>query len=427
MLASIESRIHLATSITHTSRRRPYRWLALILLGSVSLEVAGFAGLALLERMGIGYVPADHMRLTADQRRSILDLVEGRTRYFEHSPNLGWRIRSGGRAPHWQANRAGMRSRREYDAAVPVGRVRVGAFGDSFTHDDAVQDDATWAARLEALDPRLEVLNCGVPGYGLDQAYLAFEERAESLAFDIVLIGVMNENAYRTLSVFRPFYRRVSGLPLAKPRFRLQDGALSLIRNPLPRLEDYRELLDDEPAVLARLGAMDGHYQRLYQSGPLDVFRSVRLAKIAAATWRQRFSRERIVTPDGLNPDSEAFALLAAQVVSFARAVARRGALPVVLWLHDRWSTQKLAARAPGAFGPLIDRVHRLGIEAIDAAEALPLDTLDAAFSSDGHYLAPVQERLARLIQTRLAERGLLVPGEARRRARALSLAGSGE
>ena len=49
------------------------------------------------------------------------------------------------------------------------------------------------------------VFNAGVPGYGTDQAYLRYRERKESLAPDIVILGLMIGDMKRNVNVFRTF------------------------------------------------------------------------------------------------------------------------------------------------------------------------------------------------------------------------------
>jgi hypothetical protein len=85
--------------------------------------------------------------------------------------------------------------------------------GDSFTYGIGVADDETFSARLEALDPRLEVLNTGVNGYGTAQELLLLRDQGLALRPDVVVVVFFwNDlgNNYK-----QPF-----------SRFVLKDGAL---------------------------------------------------------------------------------------------------------------------------------------------------------------------------------------------------------
>ncbi|MEX2207632.1 MAG: SGNH/GDSL hydrolase family protein [Myxococcota bacterium] len=93
------------------------------------------------------------------------------------------------------------------------GKLRVLVLGDSFTYGIGVADDETFSARLEALDPRYEVLNTGVNGYGTAQELLLLRDQGLALRPDVVVV------------VF--FWNDVgNNYVRAFPRFQLSDGAL---------------------------------------------------------------------------------------------------------------------------------------------------------------------------------------------------------
>jgi hypothetical protein len=116
--------------------------------------------------------------------------------------------------------------------------VRVLAFGDSFVHGDEVPVEETFIEQTPGICERLgstrrvEVLNLGVPGYGLEQAILRLERIAPRFHPDIVVLGFQPENIMRATNIIRLFYNPHSGLPYSKPRFVLRDGKLSLLNSP---------------------------------------------------------------------------------------------------------------------------------------------------------------------------------------------------
>jgi hypothetical protein len=63
----------------------------------------------------------------------------------------------------WQTNAEGFRD--DHDVGAPGERFRVATYGDSETFGWSVALDDTFQRRMEAIDPRVEVLNFGVPGY----------------------------------------------------------------------------------------------------------------------------------------------------------------------------------------------------------------------------------------------------------------------
>jgi len=82
---------------------------------------------------------------------------------------------------------------REYQIPKPRGVVRIVGIGDSLTFGQGVEEEDTFLARLErdltAMGLRVEVINCGVFGYNVNEEARRFQEVAELLEPDIVLIG----------------------------------------------------------------------------------------------------------------------------------------------------------------------------------------------------------------------------------------------
>jgi hypothetical protein len=63
--------------------------------------------------------------------------------------------------------------------AKTAGKTRIALVGDSYTFAEEVRYEETWGYLLEkALGSEFQFLNFGVPGYGVDQAYLRYEKDA---------------------------------------------------------------------------------------------------------------------------------------------------------------------------------------------------------------------------------------------------------
>lgn len=158
----------------------------------------------------------------------------GETHHTRYDPELGWvNVPSlslpdmYGAGLSLTTNARGFRSRRETDAAVAPGRVRVVCSGDSFTLGYGVGDDATWCHLLETLDPRLETVNMGQAGYGVDQAYLWFSRDARDLEHQVHLFGFITEDFDRMRASERAGY--------GKPVLELEGGRLVTRNVPVPR------------------------------------------------------------------------------------------------------------------------------------------------------------------------------------------------
>ncbi|MSR47520.1 MAG: SGNH/GDSL hydrolase family protein [Planctomycetes bacterium] len=72
--------------------------------------------------------------------------------------------------------------------------------GDSFAFGTGVADDETWEIELERLDPRLETVNFGVGGYGLDQAWLRYRRDGARVEHRLVIVAFITEDLVRMVT-----------------------------------------------------------------------------------------------------------------------------------------------------------------------------------------------------------------------------------
>lgn len=84
-------------------------------------------------------------------------------------------------------NSKGLRDR-EYDYLKPAGVTRVLAFGDSFTFGTGVAQGERFADVAEEALEGVEILDMGVPGYGLDQILLSFLTQGTRYHPDLVVV-----------------------------------------------------------------------------------------------------------------------------------------------------------------------------------------------------------------------------------------------
>ena len=114
-------------------------------------------------------------------------------------------------------------------------RDRVAIVGDSFTFGLEVPYDQTWGHQLEiALGPGAQVLNFGVDGYGVDQAFLRYQRDVLAWRPRIVIMGVIDDDLRRTMCVYGFLCFPASEIPFAKPRFLLQGDRLTRLNRPVP-------------------------------------------------------------------------------------------------------------------------------------------------------------------------------------------------
>ncbi|HZS12113.1 MAG TPA: SGNH/GDSL hydrolase family protein, partial [Nitrospirales bacterium] len=345
-------------------------------------------------------VDAEH--LTAQQQDSLARLMEDRLEYFQHDPLLGWTIRPYGEGSVglYHSNGQGVRtSAMQNPTPVAASRVRIAAFGDSFTHGDEVTFVHTWEHQLSEMLPGVEALNFGVPGYGLDQAFLRYWRDGGQFRPDVVIIGFMPENVYRHLNVFRPFYYPDTGVPLTKPRFVIKDGRLTLIPNPLPQIVDYSAVRSSDAATWRKLRELDPYAAWRPEAGPLDRVPSVRLFKFLQAELARRFDERQIVRDGVYAQDGEAFQITETLLREFTRTVSARGAAPVVAIFPEREDVKAFLKDARTRYTPLVVALQRRGIRTLDLMPALLAGNPDpeALFAQD-HYSAEGNRRIARAL-----------------------------
>jgi len=186
---------------------------------------------------------------------------------MDMDPELGW-------APiknRDDINSAGMRDDHEYASMPAPGVLRIAAFGDSLRSDRRSSRE-NWAKRIPALARSIEVLNYGVPAYGLDQAYLRYLAVGAEYHPHIVLIGYMSrEPRPQRQRLYRGFYSRAyRDAIFTKPRFKIENGSLTLVNNPLATIDAYRALRANARRGVARRRPTGLSFRGLYDAGPFD-------------------------------------------------------------------------------------------------------------------------------------------------------------
>lgn len=353
-------------------------------------------------------VPHD---LTPAQVKTVEAILHDRPRYLTLSPTLGWTIHPGGYSANglYRANVHGVRADHDHDPLPHPTRVRLLAFGDSYTHGDEVVLADTWGERLNAADPRFEVVNAGVPATSIDHALLRYDDLHGRLETDVVLIGFMAENINRLLSVYWPYYMVDDDLALAKPRFTMEGRRLILQPSPIRTHDDLERLLARDPALFAELRENDYWYRTRSHRGPEDALHSVRLAKMTLYYGRRRLGRDAVIDLDGTFAlDSTAGRIASAVLDVFCRRVLARGALPVVVFFPNVISVED----RPQAYEPMLERLRADGRHALDAAAALrePRATYgitDEWLAGHSHYPPPANDAIGRWLGGQLAAMGL--------------------
>ena len=256
-------------------RRRRWRRFAVLALGNLVVLAVLLVGAEFVYRW-----------LYPDLRASIRTFPgqhQNRTNWARSDPDLGWVFSGSGYhtflrpQKQWTAtvNREGFRSSFDYESRGPKGAAkRVMVLGDSYAFGIYLNDAETFCALLqERLGPSYEIYSLAIPGWGLDQMYLAYSKYAPIVDPDVVITVYIDDDVNRVFDA----YRWVEGLN--KPSFTLEHGRLG-------------RRTDDRPGVLEALASRSlmarQLYNRLYRV-PMSIALSRALfAQLADETTERR-------------------------------------------------------------------------------------------------------------------------------------------
>jgi hypothetical protein len=153
--------------------------------------------------------------------------------YAKYDANLGWVNIPNTDLPnvygpggYVKINSQGFRSDHEIENAVPNGKRRIVCSGDSYTFGYGVDNAHSWCQLLATLEPRIEAVNMGGDGYGVDQAYLRYKRSAAAIDHQIHFFAFITDDFYRMLAD--------SFLGYAKPRLEIEDGNIVVKNTPVP-------------------------------------------------------------------------------------------------------------------------------------------------------------------------------------------------
>ena len=386
----------------------------LILLAYSLIEISCFCGLILLKKFrGIEYRSILTTSLSQGDQQTLQSLITGKTTYLLYSPILGWTIKPNG---FWQdlyrANSKGIRGTKEYQFFPPKSIIRIATFGDSFTHGEEVKNEFTWQEQMIRLNPHLEVINFGVGGYGLDQAFLRYSNEGKLYHPHIVLMGFMQDNINRLVNVYRPFY--APGIPLTKPRFILQDNSLVLLPNPLADLNNCKDLLRNPKPLLSQFGENDFHFSVRAKDNFFDFSPSVRIIKLIYHILYKGYLMyiDRTIYKNGcFNKKGEAFIICQKVFDKFYDQVKRNNSLPIIVLFPDRTDIKRYRLKKTRVYEPLINYFVLQGYRYIDLLDAfekygqsLPLKDL---FVQD-HYSTVGNSIVAHFLLDYLTENKLI-------------------
>ena len=202
---------------------------------------SGFAGLIIgnIAILGLFLILIEGL---ASYGLLVYDLVRLRSvserRHTKYDPDLGWVNEPDvyipdmyGPGVYLRTNAQGFRNNHDITTAVPDGKARIICSGDSFTLGFGVDDAHTWCELLSSLEPRLETVNMGQGGYGVDQAYLWYKRDAAKIGHQAQLLAFITDDFNRMGPDSFTGY--------AKPVLEVENGRLVVKNVPVPKQNSF--------------------------------------------------------------------------------------------------------------------------------------------------------------------------------------------
>ncbi len=315
--------------------------------------------------------------------RDIIQKASGDLSYLVYDDRMGWSIGPNRRSANglYRSGPDAIRvPHEEVAVTVSEGKTAIALVGDSFTFGEEVRYEETWGYHLgELLGDGVQILNFGVPGYGVDQAYLRYEREARRWTPKVAIFGVFTHDLLRTLTVY-PFLANPQwDLPFSKPRFMVSDGKSVLLNDPPLRPEAIfsHESIFELPFHAFDRGYKESNWQTsFYQSSYLfQMFVSVFPGWSAVAP---DFSEKAIVSTN------------ASILKSFAQLTAQEEVVPIVVYFPLRSDLNKGWISAP----PMVIRsMQEAGIAYVDSSLCL-LDVNRRDRFMPGGHLTPLANKV---------------------------------
>lgn len=285
--------------------------------------------------------------------------------YLMYDPDLGWAPR-----PQSVSNNGlyfyNADSIREDSCDFPIskkpqnGVLRIALFGDSFTHCDDILFKDSWGnylqEDLQKAGLNAEVINFGVSGYGIDQAYLRWKKQGYEYSPHIVILGLATEDILRNVNVLRPLFPPAwgEGIPFSKPRFILVKGKLQLVN--VPAL-----IPEKVPAVLRDLASwnLSKYEYWVNHEGFQDKFWFKSKFICLLRDTIHSAKNDNLGRGHFFKLDTEPVKLSLAIIDEFARDVASHGALFYIVYLPDISALFNISHGVAPEEGEILDALVR--------------------------------------------------------------------
>jgi hypothetical protein len=323
--------------------------------------------------------------------RQLIEQRPGDLSYVVNDDLLGWTIapnKQSADGMYWSSSEGIRAPHADVTFANLAGKTRIAILGDSFTFGKEVLYEDTWGFLLEqGLGSSFQVLNFGVGGYGVDQAYLRYDKDVRMWKPKIMIYGFMWHAVRRSMMVY-PFLSVNFHFPFSKPRYILRDGELEKINVPALAPENIfsnRSIFD-----LPFLEYDPGYKQSEWHK---EIYHSSYLARLFVSI----FPSWSAITPDV--SDEALLSVNTAILKAFVRLAMKSGAIPIVVYFPE----EKELTNANWSFFTALGKrvLHEADIAYTDITPCiLELNPTDRFVPSGGHYSAQGNAAVAQCLRT---------------------------
>ncbi len=266
-------------------------------------------------------------------------------------------------------------------------KTRIALVGDSFTFAENVAYEHSWGYLLEkALGSEFEVLNFGVGGYGVDQAYLRYEKDVRPWKPKVVIFGFISDDAERSMVLYHSLSRPEWFMPYSKPRFVSGDKDLKKLNVPpiTPQELFARGSISELPYL---------EYDRGYR--PSDWQSSWVHHSYLVRVFMTLFPHWEVVTPDV--SDAALVSVNAAILKAFAQSATSEGSIPLLGYFPES-NVEIDQLSGPLPLGKKV--LREAGMAYTDLTPCLmPLNPAER-FGKYAHYSRESNARVAQCLST---------------------------
>ena len=307
----------------------------------------------------------------------IFTKASGDLTYLVYDDTLGWTVGPSRRnaTGMYLSSVEGLRAAAQGEVlSGPKTRRRVAIVGDSFVFAERVRFEDSWGHLLESRsNGKLQVLNFGVGGYGVDQAYLRFKKEVLPWKPDVVILGFPLADLHRSMTVY-PFIDWPEwDMPFSKPRLIRDKGALRTLNVPTlpPPAMFGRRSIDELPFLEFDVG----YRRHEWEWGVSDAALVKRWLFGFFPRWVERNTHVS---------DEELIAVNRAILLEFMGLANAHGVTPLVAYFPGK---PEMLRRKRGEMADGQRIMKEIGVPFVDSGPCLmSLDPDSAYVVDDPHY-----------------------------------------